>query len=214
MRAPEFITLTGADDATDVDEMVALAKLYPIEWGILFSPKRQGVEPRYPLDPGRFAHRGLRLAAHLWGAHARAALETPPFSVLPVALDVFERVQVNHPAPDTWAARAFQEWAKRPCILQAGTDRRFVGGDADLLWLFDASGGRGVTPDAWPRHPGGNRLVGYAGGIGPENVLEGLAAIGAAGPYWIDMESGVRTGDRFDLELCRRVREAVFGARG
>jgi hypothetical protein len=31
------------------------------------------------------------------------------------------------------------------------------------------------------------------------------------GRYWIDMESGVRTDDRFDIEKCRAVCEAVFG---
>jgi hypothetical protein len=208
MRAPEFITFTGADDCTDVEGMVALAARYPIEWGVLFSPKRQGVEPRYPLRPERFAHRGLRLAAHLCGGHARNALETPPFHLLPITLEVFERVQINHPAPETWATRAFQAWAQRPTIIQARTERAFHGGDSEILWLFDRSGGTGTLPDSWPRHPG--RLVGYAGGIGPENVLEVLDAIGATGPYWIDMESGVRTGDRFDLELCRRVCEAVY----
>ena len=48
MRKPEFITFTGADDHTDVRDMVALSKLYPIEWGILFSISRQGTDPRYP----------------------------------------------------------------------------------------------------------------------------------------------------------------------
>ena len=48
MRRPAFITFTGADELTDVDEMVALARQYPIEWGVLFSPKLTGADPRYP----------------------------------------------------------------------------------------------------------------------------------------------------------------------
>jgi phosphoribosylanthranilate isomerase len=77
--------------------------------------------------------------------------------------------------------------------------------DDTVDWLFDRSGG------LWPPHPGGDRLVGYAGGIGPDNVADVLEQIGATGPYWIDMESGVRTDDRFDLGKCRRVCEAVYG---
>jgi hypothetical protein len=31
-------------------------------------------------------------------------------------------------------------------------------------------------------------------------------------PYWIDMESGVRTDDRFDLDKCELVLMQVFDA--
>jgi hypothetical protein len=206
-RLPEFITFTGADDETSIEGMVELAAQHPIEWGILFSAKRQGGEPRYPGTPSRFARRGLRLAAHLCGEHSRNALDTPPSMAMPPDLALsFERVQVNHPAPDTRAALAFHAWVGRPVILQARTEREFC--DPDIQRLFDRSGGRGVAPETWPRYPG--RMVGYAGGIGPENVTDVIRAIDASGPYWIDMESGVRTDDRFDLAKCRRVCEAVY----
>jgi hypothetical protein len=209
-RPPEFVTFTGADDETSVEGMVEIAARYPIEWGILFSAKRQGLSPRYPGDPWRFTRRGLRLAAHLCGEHARIALETPPSLWLPLELMLsFERVQINHPAPDSWAARGFRTLAGRPVILQARTDREFSGRDPEILSLFDRSGGHGVVPETWPRYPG--RLVGYAGGIGPENVAAVIRAIDADGPYWLDMESGVRTDDRFDIAKCRRVCEAVYG---
>jgi hypothetical protein len=42
-------------------------------------------------------------------------------------------------------------------------------------------------------------------------VDEVLAAVASTGPYWIDMESGVRTDDRFDLGKCRAVCDAVYG---
>lgn len=77
--------------------------------------------------------------------------------------------------------------------------------------LFDRSGGTGKVPDTWPRHPGGGVQVGYAGGINPDNVLDVIDAIGPDGPYWIDMESGVRTDDWFDLDKCEAVLQAVYG---
>jgi hypothetical protein len=121
----------------------------------------------------------------------------------------YERIQVNHPEPDEIRIATFSRHVGIPCIAQTRTG--FPEGSL-IGWLFDASGGRGVAPQAWPRHPG-RVSVGYAGGIGPENVREVLAAIGATGPYWIDMESGVRTDDRFDIGKCERVCEAVYGAR-
>lgn len=57
--------------------------------------------------------------------------------------------------------------------------------------------------------------MGYAGGIGPDNVLEVLGDILLANgimdrPTWIDMETGVRDEhDRFDLARVQRVLEQV-----
>jgi phosphoribosylanthranilate isomerase len=54
---------------------------------------------------------------------------------------------------------------------------------------------------------------GYAGGIGPENVIEILKKIGdVAGetPFWIDMESRVRDDqDRFDITKAESVLDQV-----
>jgi phosphoribosylanthranilate isomerase len=63
--------------------------------------------------------------------------------------------------------------------------------------------------DTLPPYPG--RPVGYAGGIGPDNVVDIIKRINAAGPYWIDMESKIRTDNWLDLKLCRAVCEAVYG---
>jgi hypothetical protein len=41
--------------------------------------------------------------------------------------------------------------------------------------------------------------------------LQVIDEIAASGPYWIDMETKVRTNEWFDLGLCRRVCEAVYG---
>lgn len=215
-RKPEFITFTGADDWTDVAGMEALSAVYPIEWGVLFSPSRQGKDPRYPGGEAqsRLLSTSLRLAAHICGDHARAAMDGRKLDI-PVDLGCFRRVQVNHAAPDPWAIERFRRgWGPR-CIAQTRGDA--FPADASLDWLHDASGGRGIRTTAWPEHPGDGRMVGYAGGISPDNVLDVLAEIAeiaADGPYWIDMESGVRTDDRFDLEKCRRVCELVYGDAG
>lgn len=209
MSWPQFITFTGADAHTDIDRMASLSCRYPIEWGILFSPKRQG-SGRYP--PMSFIERvverdGLHLSAHLCGAHSVSVLER---WITPISLRGFGRAQINTAAP--WVdLEAAERWARREhvrAILQCRSD---FPRSTKVAWLFDQSGGRGLAPTrAWPeQHPASQ--CGYAGGIGPGNVVEVLSQIDAT-DFWIDMESGVRNeADRFDLDLCERVCELVFG---
>jgi hypothetical protein len=78
--------------------------------------------------------------------------------------------------------------------------------------LFDASGGRGLQPAAWPARPPG-LACGYAGGIAEHNITALLRSLAAteseALPVWFDAESGVRSGERFDLDKVGKVIEAV-----
>jgi len=211
IRPPDFITFTGVDDQTPVAGMRALAGRYPIEWGVLLDPEKQGLDPRFPaLDRlAEFAASRLRLAAHLCGGHTDAIAGGSALAV-PVDLRRFARTQINSHAVGVAAAAALgRETGSRsilPCRGPAFPD------DDAVDWLHDLSGGRGLETRLWPRHPG--RLAGYAGGIGPDTVAAVLAAIDADGPYWIDMETKIRSGDRFDLDLCERVCRAVYGARG
>ncbi len=73
--------------------------------------------------------------------------------------------------------------------------------------LFDASGGRGVTSNAWSKPIPNISECGYAGGLGPDNLLENLNKIEQVchQPYWVDMESSLRENDRFSLQKCREV---------
>ncbi len=210
---PEFITFTGADNWTDVDGMRALSKRYPIEWGILFSPKRQGNDPRYPDGQAmsRLIWSDLRLSAHLCGAYSESVMAGESIIDIPVDLGYFQRIQVNHAAPVPARIIQFRNgWGRMRCIAQSRTDAFPT--DTSVDWLFDRSAGSGIVPTAWPPHPGGRRLLGYAGGIGPDTIASVMSALKQmTGPYWIDMESGVRTDDRFDLDKCRQVCVAVYG---
>lgn len=209
MMKPSFVTFTGADNETSIETMRDLSARFPIEWGILFSPSRQGIDPRYPdaATLERLCKSGLQLAAHLCGDHARDVMSGRD-PVLPVPLIPFARVQINHGTPDPVIIAAFAQRVGKPCIAQ--TRGEAFPDDDRISWLFDASGGQGIAPKAWPRHPG--RPVGYAGGLGPVNAATVSKEIGAhaVAPYWIDMESGVRTDDRFDLDLVGRVCNSVY----
>jgi len=211
MRKPEFITFTGVDNHTPVLGMIALAEKYPIEWGVLLSPSRTGNDPRYPSWDSVFRLTGgdLRYAAHLCGDHSQFVMDERGVE-LPIGLLCrFSRLQINHKSPRVIPMANFAARMGARCIGQ--TRERFPE-TRRVDWLFDPSGGRGEKPSEWPEHPG--FLVGYAGGINPDNVQDVLAAINANGRYWIDMESGVRTDNIFDLEKCRQVCERVYGHAG
>ena len=148
------------------------------------------------------------MAAHLCGDHSRNIMAGAKVDV-PADLFYFARIQVNSKEPDPKRINAFRKgWGVHGAIAQ---DRDGSFPDCEIDWLFDKSGGTGIAPDRWPEHPGGKRFVGYAGGINPGNVLDVIGSIDARGEYWIDMESGVRTNNIFDLDLCREVCEAVYG---
>ena len=76
--------------------------------------------------------------------------------------------------------------------------------------LYDLSGGAGIVPDSWPVQVPGI-YSGYAGGLGPGNVLAEVERINKSaredGLAWIDMETKVRTPDdsRLDCGAVERV---------
>lgn len=208
---PKLVTFTGIDERTDMDRAVSIGKRYPVEWGVLMSPKRQGREPRYPHGKTVSAIAReylLRLAGHVCGGHARALMEGGPLD-LPTSPGNFNRIQVNHrsPDPDIICPR-LAAW-RVGVVFQC---RAAFPDDEHVEWLFDVSGGHGVRPTAWPAHPGRRRWVGYSGGIGPDNVAATIEAIGSDGNYWIDMESGVRTDDWLDLDKCEAVCRTIWPA--
>ena len=98
----------------------------------------------------------------------------------------------------------------RGAILQCRGD---FPDDSRVDWLFDKSGGRGAAPSAWPKARGG-AFCGYAGGLNPDTIEGALPAIEACvpegQPYWIDMESGVRSHGGFDLDKCELVLMQVY----
>jgi hypothetical protein len=88
----------------------------------------------------------------------------------------------------------------------------------NVSMLLDESKGTGVLASSWPNPPE-EYEIGYAGGIGPNNiakVLEDIMEAGNGREIWIDMESSLRSKkndiDVFDLEKCYEVISAVCSA--
>jgi hypothetical protein len=78
--------------------------------------------------------------------------------------------------------------------------------------LFDASFGRGVRPDAWPKAIATKRC-GYAGGLGVDSLEKELPRIYAAADqveFWISLGDRLRdNNDRFDIHAARHCLELV-----
>lgn len=232
------VTITGADDAVRPASLLELSEEFDfVEWGILVSETRRRT-PRYPSFAwcfgfstdfeGPVADRLARAALHLCGRDARAAFGHD-FSWIDNHSHVFGRVQLNgfqsFIKDDDALASIFRLAMGRPekrFILQAPTEEamhaaqtiasacRPVPDDEvrNVLALWDPSGGTGAPTSTWPSAPLGLK-VGYAGGIGPDNVVDMIHLINAvtSQDFWIDMESHVRTNDAFDLDKVRRVLE-------
>lgn len=234
------VTITGADDKTDVNDLLALSRRYPfVEWAILIGS--QDGTPRFPTnnwirnladlnaakssDPHVPA---MSLSLHVCGKYLRRIAEgRPKFDELTPFLRQFQRVQLNWHGTDVgpiggklqdaFVLLAAGLWS--PCVIfqMDGVNDGLITSLDGLLachGLFDTSHGAGVLPDSWPaRKP--NYYCGWAGGLGPDNLELALPRIheAAAGePYWVDMETRVRTDDdaRLDLgkvEQCLKIAE-------
>lgn len=217
---PDFVTFTGADDATPVGRMVEIGRRAPVEWGLLFSRKRQN-KGRYPsLDfLSSLRGRGLRLAAHVCGAYADEIVDTgacAEFEDIAGRLGLgFERIQIN--TSRSFDPGLFATFAGRLGTRAIAQCRDAFSENAEVDWLHDVSAGEGLMPTFRPV-PGPEVFGGYAGGLGPENVATELESITRTHPagrrFWIDMETKVRTADVFDLDKCEAVLAAVYPGAG
>lgn len=213
------VTITGADDKVDPLDLFGLSTEFPyVEWGILFSVKRMGT-PRYPSAEwlhklGKMASPNMQLSLHLCGQAAHDTVDGDPRWLQ--ARTPFKRIQLNTYEPGSIhksngmailasIGEVIFQARDRAALLACAEDARIVG-VAHASVLYDPSGGRGISTQGWPEPPTDVR-VGYAGGIGPDNVEATLETVMPLGAAWIDMESGVREDDEFDLVAVRHVLE-------
>ena len=232
----KHITFTGIDAKTDIKALTEIQREYPIaEFGILTSYHWYKNGNRY-LDPEKFVNlqgKGLHLSLHLCGSAAHDAackggwdkIEEHIFDTL----HLFKRVQLNlaehRNNPDfCWIPIIFgqeliiQQRAELELPLYEATLKHWTKESPyphrdTISALLDSSGGRGIdTPlKVWPS----SGKIGYAGGFNPDNVADKLSFLMShvtQGEFWIDMESGIRTDDWFDLnkvvkilEICNQI---------
>lgn len=203
---PKWITFTGLDEKTDFDRVEDISKRFPVEWGILFGGKLGS--NRYPgtVVVDSATSRGLVLSMHLCGSYAADANKNIP----PANYSGFNRIQVNR-APNQYDLESLQklhEQTKLNIIVQHRT-QEFPDDIPGIQWLQDNSGGKGVLPSYWSKPFDPDQLVGYAGGLNPDNVAQAVNFMPAKN-FWIDMETGIRTDDWLDLDKCEAVCKAIY----
>lgn len=204
---PRWITFTGLDAQTDMGRVEALTKRYPTEWGVLFGG-RLGKNRYPPRDVADEAEkRGLPMSMHLCGAIAAEANS----GYAPQDYRAFRRIQVNRAEGqyDMHTLSQLAAFIDRDIIVQHRA-RVFAETLSGIVPLQDTSGGKGKAASFWATPFRPDQLVGYAGGLNPDNVADAVARMPATN-FWIDMETGVRTDDWLDLDKCEAVCKAIYG---
>lgn len=188
----------------------------------------------------RAAGHTMKLAGHLCGSRVNDLFENRGGDFLQYLIHAgFQRVQINatsvngvdttrlaEAVPVLW--RTMQEFRQLEFILQKnletqplwkGVEEMMINESfSNVSMLLDESKGTGVLSSSWPA-PSTSCSTGYAGGIGPINVVAVLEDItkavqaGNSKSFWIDMESSLRSmkngDDVFDLDKCFQVIDAT-----
>lgn len=225
-------TLTGVDEVTNLDALAKVSNDHPLsEWAVLYSENRMQKDKgigRYPRK--KWIHEfvnyanenNIYVALHLCGNDALRFLRED--DEIHGLASLFDRVQLNVSATQDRIADIEIENVRRTLhqftysrgyghvIFQYNTANakfcKMLGSSCE--YLIDNSGGNGIKPDNWEssRQFHGSR-IGYAGGLGPNNIEKELHRIALSSgdkPFWIDMESSLRSqDDRFDLEKCTQI---------
>ncbi len=211
----KHITFTGIDGHTDLGALWGIQQNYPmVEWGVLVAKNWKDNGNRYfnPSYLDSLENHGLNLSAHLCGSIARSAVrgDIEPFRKWARGYgDIFHRCQLNvatspnNPMSFDYSGEICNYFDE--VILQQKSAHEiplFINCKVSrhITCLLDASGGQGIdTPIEILNLP---HKIGYAGGINIDNVADKLSYLLESedgDDFWIDMESGVRTDDWFDI---------------
>ncbi len=211
------ITFTGVDEKTD------LTRIHPIsliaEIGILYTVTPDG-RHRYPRFDWiaealtELKKHEVKTALHVCGWLSRDQLEDGHLDPL---IDLVGRVQINGIIKPSYLTMCCGRWPEKEIITQYNEKNKNLAGLGlkNHSLLVDSSGGRGISPEEWPEIPVTGMRVGFAGGLGPDNIeaeLHKIERVAAGKRVWVDMEQKLRDEDDwFDLDkmfqcffaLCR-----------
>lgn len=214
------ITFTGADEKTNYNDLLNIQIEYPnVEWGILFSKNRGKRYPNYEKFVG-----DLNLSAHFCGWYSREVLENQNFDLIRNLPKQFKRVQLNYNFKNSNSWNLFEllsfvnEYKEKDIILQYNKSNKeildrflMVEPPSNIHFLYDNSGGRGLKIEKI-ENPITDYYTGYSGGLNPDNIDEVCLMIKSQRSdqnVWIDMETGVRTDDDFDILKVKTVLEKI-----
>lgn len=218
------VTVTGADDSTDISEMIDFSERFPfVEWGILVSSKTHGT--RFPsrdwlsqlcdVAPGR-----MKLSCHVCGKYVRDICLGHLDKNLENLWRNFQRIQLNfhgivHEVELSYFTSLLSDFKDKQFIFQLdGVNNDLLDialqSGINAVPLFDTSGGVGRLPEEWPK-PFGS-YYGYAGGLSPSNLRYELIRISeVAGDtrIWVDAETHLRSNGDFLFDM-QKVMQFLF----
>jgi len=217
------VTFTGVDQKTKVKDLEALQEKYPfVEFGILISETNtnKNVSNRYPSLVMLKRLKNIKnLSLHICGRFVREIMTKNDWSGVKSLMgnywDIFSRVQLNAAGYEKFSdSVTFPE--EKQVIIQMKSDKTAFYDTykqvANVVGFQDNSGGTGVFTNEWivPE----DFAFGFAGGLSIDNVVDVVKTIDAQydGAYWIDMETSVRTNDKFDVKKCEEVCKALVDA--
>lgn len=231
------ISFIGIDEKTDLGQLNRVAELSntpEIEFGVLYSESKMAqAHKRYPSKKWieGFVQKfwsGMPLystSLHLCGSAIEKYLDKDQYLV--DLVNQFDRVQLNFSMakfkPDELTEKLFalQKVVDSVTVLQFNKSKaafiqeftQQVKTPSRLLYniLFDGSGGFGRVLEE-PQKPIDGFYCGYAGGIGPETVLDIITNIDKVVSdeyYYIDMESKIREDDYLSIDKCIEVVKIV-----
>lgn len=200
-----MITFTGADEATDLEDLRWLASKGEVGFLITLTPDGRKRYPRFEwvAKALQAINNPYGVALHICGSGAKRMLfeDDEPLAEL---LESVHRIQINGDvSPDQivdvceryeWLTVITQHTERSESLAWTPTcDRHSV--------LVDSSGGREVLCKHWPSIQT-TKPVGFAGGLGPSNLeVEIPRILKVAKPgWWVDMEASLRDeNDQFSI---------------
>lgn len=223
------ISFIGIDKKTNIDRLLKIAEKYPeVEFGFLCSDSKTNTDTnnRYPklVLLQQLKNKNINLSLHVCGRLARNICKTGSLDEVKKFVgpyfDMFDRIQLNvvgskmnNLITNTYGKQIIIQTNLNEHKSKATYEMLRAANLNNIVFLSDNSGGKGLEVDF--DYFEGLDYQGFAGGLKPENILERKEEIDSLWEkdYWLDMESGVRTDDWFDLDKVEDICKKVLGER-
>lgn len=228
------LSITGADNLVDVNQLKNLVNQYPdLELAILYFPEKENINR----NPGFIWRLNFfdnipknNTAIHLCGEKVFNIILSNEFetTLLFKELQKTQRIQININArKDIFNNEDIHKIYKK--LLSHGFEIILQYHERSKFWilpflndnasnkihiLLDSSLGKGIAPEKFTIPEEliqFNLPIGFAGGLNPQNidVIHEQIKLFNLANYWLDLESGVRTDNNFDMHkaqlLCEKV---------
>lgn len=206
-----WLTLSGIDESIPRPSLVEMARWRSVELAFHYRPASRG-RPRYP------SYSWLRIAMPCArGEGARCALHVSGAGALPDLLErrvddlvsFADRIQIDGTCRVADVEAVCDRFPDKQIITRHKPKNLALVSEVhrtNHAVLVDEGGRGAFTRRTWHR-PTTSKFVGFAGNLGPENLVARLERYANAlgDGAWIDLEESLRIVDRFDVARARAI---------